>query len=124
MKMIKYLFAGIVVFLLVFLPFSFDFYGASDELGLLLISFGLMVMLSVLNYKESIEKMKNIAILNIRFTRGLAYCLCSLPFLYKLMEKPKDHPFLGWQIMLYFLFLIFAIFNYGIELKLTRVQNN
>lgn len=122
MKIIKYLFAGIIVFLLFFLQLFYVFFGASDELLSLLISFGLMALLSILNYKESFKKLKSIATFNIRFTRGLVYCLCSLPFLYYLLKKPLGYPFLNWQIVLYLLILFLAIFNYGIEVKQTPVQ--
>ena len=122
MKFIKYLFAGIVIFLLVILPIFFDLYWSKDELILYLVSFGLMVFLSALFYKESINKIQSIFSLNIKFTRGLVYCLCSLPILYRYFDRPPDYPFLVWLIILYTLVLVFAIFNYGIEAKQVKEQ--
>lgn len=117
MKKTKYVFASIVIFLNFVLPLFYKFFGASDALLMLSISLGLMLLLSILNYKESFDKIKGLTKLNIQFTRGLVYCLCSLPFLYKLMEKPIDYPFRNYQIVLYLSILILAIFNYGIAVK-------
>lgn len=122
MKKIKYVFAGVVIFLNFVLPLLFNFYDASDALLMLSISLGLMILLSILNYKESFAKIRSLTKLNIQFTRGLVYCLCSLPFLYKLIEKPIDYPFRNYQIVLYVSILILAVFNYGIAVK-ERINN-
>lgn len=117
MKLIGYIIAVTIVILLYFLPLFFVFFGPFDELVTLLISFGLLILLSIVNLKEFIEKVRNIPTFNVRFTRGLVYCLCGLPFLISLKNRPTDYPFLGWLVILYLLILIIAIFNYGLKVK-------
>ncbi|HFA50557.1 MAG TPA: hypothetical protein ENJ95_16240 [Bacteroidetes bacterium] len=114
MKTIKHLFASGLVLLFIAEAFTIE---PKVSLQLLIAALVMIFILSILFFRESIEKMKNIVTLNIRFTRGLAYCLCSLPFFYSLLNKPSNYPFLNWQIVLYFLILFLAIFNYGIKIK-------
>ena len=120
MKTIKYLFAGIVVCILFFLPY-FDI--DHNYINHLLISFGIMVLLGVININESIDKIQNINSPNIRITKGLTYCFCSLPYMFFLLNRQHSDSFINWSIMIYFLTLIIAIFNFGIEVK-KDIKNN
>ena len=85
------------------------------DLGTLYIALGILIFHTLITFKYSIFKIKAIFRGEARITRGLVYCLCSLPILYHLVRR-IDHTNAKEQLVVYVFILIIAIFNFGIGL--------
>jgi hypothetical protein len=86
------------------------------SLKLLWIIFGLMLLLSLINYIESIQKIKSLYKFEIKITRGFVFSLASLPILYMLWGS-RYIELVNRQLVVYWLSLMTAIFNFGIKSK-------
>lgn len=75
-----------------------------------------MILLPLIEYKQSIMKFRGLMKFEVRLTRGFAYCIASLPIVYILWDS-IDFELIRFQILIYFLALLSGIFNFGISTK-------
>ena len=111
MSKLRICFVALVIFLYSLYLTSFD---RIHQVILLLVILGLMILLSLIEYKESITKLGGLMKFEIRLTRGFAYCIGSLPVVYILWDS-RHFEIVRYQLIVYIITLLFAIFNYGIK---------
>lgn len=73
-----------------------------------------MILLPLIEYKQSIMKFRGLMKFEVRLTRGFAYCIASLPIVYILWDS-RHFEIIKYQLIVYIITLLFAIFNYGIK---------
>ena len=113
MRILKIVTVSLLVLCFIRYISVFDF---KTDLSTLYIALGIITIHNIITFKNSILKIKAIFRGEARITRGLVYCLCSLPISYRLIRR-IDHPYAKEQLIVYFFILIIAIFNFGIGLK-------
>lgn len=77
MKIIRISFVVIVVMIYCLYVTILD---RNFKLYLLYTVLGLMILLSLIDYKESIRKITGLFRFEIELTRGLVFCIASLPY--------------------------------------------
>lgn len=90
------------------------------QLYLLYSVLGIMILLPLIDYRESIQKIKALFRFEIELTRGAVFCVVFLPVLYKLWES-RHIEVVNRQIFVFVFSLLVAIFNYGIRCKKTEL---
>lgn len=103
----------IVVFVLVVLVVFYVSTNQNDsKFAILCIFCFVLLLLSLVLFEEVLLKVKGILMGKIVFTRGLPYCVASLPILWDLLKEPFAPNYIG-QIVAYLLGLFLLILNYG-----------
>jgi len=91
-------------------------YDSTIELQSLSIALLVLIVLTIILLDETKYKIREMFVGRLKFTRGLAYCLVSLPILYDIVKKPKPDNYLEQSVM-YFFVLLFSIFHFGTSLR-------
>lgn len=113
MKKIKRLFAFLMVLIFIIYITTIDHL---YSFKLLLTGLILMLILSFLLYKESLQKINSLFKADIELTREFVFCIASLPVLYVLWNS-RYLELVSLKIIVYLIILLLSIFNYGIRSK-------
>lgn len=107
----------ISILILIGLVFTHTFaYESKVMFQTLAFSLLVLVVLTIVLWDESKLKISELFLGRLMFSRGLAYCLVSLPVFLNIVKEPRPGNHLE-QSIVYFLVLFLSVFHFGTSLR-------